>query len=248
MERLDDWLMALASPLLPLQEVPVGPPGQGGYQWAFRETSERALLVGKAVRMISAVRAALILADAGYVTECGTLLRTVQDFRNEIFAVCEGCKSGQPTRAQKEFVQQYFAPVATTAEEFDKQERAKWVTRDELLKSYVRGAPEVGENPDRTRKEFRFQAHGYDKYVHGAYITAMDLYNGATQRFMLSGHESAEYRILCKRMVASLLHDVVAVLCHIAAVEGMPALVEEIALAERELYNSDELIGGSTSG
>jgi hypothetical protein len=42
-------------------------------------------------------------------------------------------------------------------------------------------------NPDRVRKVFRYLAHMYDKYVHGAYITAMELYNGETWRFMVSG-------------------------------------------------------------
>jgi len=49
-ERLDEWLMALASPLLPLQQIPAGPPDAGGFQWRFREQTERALCVGKAVR------------------------------------------------------------------------------------------------------------------------------------------------------------------------------------------------------
>jgi hypothetical protein len=80
MERLDEWVMALASPLLPLGEFPQELNGLKGFRWDFKEKSERALMVGKAVRMASGIRAALILADLGYITECGTILRTVSDF------------------------------------------------------------------------------------------------------------------------------------------------------------------------
>jgi hypothetical protein len=77
MDRLDGWVMALASPLLPLGEFPQELNGLKGFRWDFKEKTERALMVGKAVRMASGIRAALILADLGYVTECGTILRTV---------------------------------------------------------------------------------------------------------------------------------------------------------------------------
>jgi hypothetical protein len=242
-DRLDEWLMALASPLLPLQQVPAGPPDAGGFRWAFRETTERALLVGKAVRLISALRAGLILADAGYVTGCGTILRTVQDFSNEIIAVCEGCKSGTPTTAQKQFVEQYFVPTATTPEEYDKQEQRRFVARDKLLAAHTRWATEVGVDPDRVRQVLRFLAQAYDKYVHGAYITAMELYSGATHRFMLRGHESERYQRVCKQAFASTLHEGLAALCCISEVAGMPALYQEIRQAAQELYRSGETSG-----
>src|SRR5208283_866011 len=182
--RLDEWLMALASPLLPFQQVATPEPVDG-FLWMFREQTERALCVGKAVRMLSAIRAALILADLGYIAECGTILRTVSDFANEIIAVCEGCTRGAPTTAQARFVQQYFTPIAATPDEYDEQERERWVTRDELLSRHVQWATENGGDPIRARKVFRFVAHLYDKFVHGAYITAMELFNPRAQAFML---------------------------------------------------------------
>lgn len=239
-ERLDEWLTALASPLLPLQQIPAGPAGVGGFQWAFREQTERALLVGKAVRMISGIRAALILADMGYVAECGTILRTVSDFANEIISVCEGCIRGAATTAQRRFVQQYFAPIATTPDEYDQQERERWVTRDELLAAHCRWAAETPEDPNHVRKVLRFLAYGYDKFVHGAYITAMELYSGRTHAFMLRGHESEDTRRGYKAAVAGKLHEAVSAIEVMATVAGMPALVSNIHSARMELYNSNE--------
>lgn len=242
-ERLDEWVMALASPLLPLQQIPAGPPEINGFQWAFREQTERAVCVGKAVRMVSGIRVALMLADAGYIAECGTILRTVSDGANEIIAVCEGVRTGAPTTAQKKFVEQYFTPMATNPDEYDRQEKERWVTRDELLAAHSRWATEIKGDPNDLRKVFRYLAHAYDKFVHGAYITAMELYDGRSHKFMLRGVEWDAKKRLYKATVASKLHEVLAALAITAQVSNMPALAQEIGGVAMELYNSVELGG-----
>ena len=241
MDLLDGWVMALASPLLPLQEVLVELHHIRGFRWEFREETERALLVGKAVRMVSGIRVALNLADMGYIAECGTILRTVSDFANEIFSICEGCIKGTPTTAQVRFVRQYFAPMAKTPDEYDAQERERWVTRDELLTAHCRMVAELKGDADYTRKKFRFLAYGYDKFVHGAYITATELYDGRTNKFMLRGHEAVEKKEEYKRATASKLHEVHTALVSMANVANMPALVQIICTNAMELYQSGEL-------
>jgi hypothetical protein len=149
-ERLDEWVMVLASPLLPLGEFPQELNGLKGFRWDFSEKTERALMVGKAVRMASGIRAALILADLGYVTECGTILRTVSDFVTEIISVYEGCTKDDPTRAQKDFLEQYFGNTAQTPDEYDeKQDKDRWVARDKLIAAHVRWASENKQDPAR---------------------------------------------------------------------------------------------------
>jgi hypothetical protein len=246
--ELDEWLSELAAPLVPLKMVPAGPPEDNGFRWAFREESERALVIGKSVRMISAIKAAFILMDQGYVTEAGTLLRTVSDFASEITSITEGVRSGSPTAAQKKFLEQYFAPIPEDPDEYDARKKEQFVTRDQLLSAEYRLAEELWKakvkdspNPDRVRRVVRYLPHMYDKYVHGAYITAMELYNGDTWRFMVSGHESVEYKYLCKTQAASKLHEAIVALCWIAVGMGMTALVEKIQAAQKELYDSGEL-------
>src|SRR6266849_3970738 len=234
MERLDAWLMALASPLLPLKAVRVDLPHTSGYVWEFPEESERALLVGKAVRMISGIRAAFILAELGYISECGALLRMVSDFANEIIAVCEGYMRGAPTKEQQLFVQQYFKPLPKDPDEYE-QEKERWVARDKLLKAHSRWATENSGDQDRVMKLLRYRAHMYDKYVHGAYITSTELYNPISWSFMLSGHESPAVRDEYKRGTASHLHEVITALVCMAESLNMPALREEISSGNFEL-------------
>ena len=100
-------------------------------------------MVGKAVRMASGIRAALILADLGYVTECGTVLRTVSDFVTEVISVYEGCTRDDPTKSQKDFLEQYFGHTPQTADEYDEsEEKHRWVARDKLIAAFVRWASE----------------------------------------------------------------------------------------------------------
>jgi hypothetical protein len=67
-------------------------------------------------------------------------------------------------------------------------------------------------------------AYAYEKFVHGAYITAMELYNGRTYKFMMRGHESEMNRRENKGAVAGKLHEVVTALGLMAWVANMPAL------------------------
>jgi hypothetical protein len=241
--KLDEWLNELAAPLVPLKEVPAGPPGGGGFRWAFREETERALVIGKSVRMVSGIRAAFILVDLGFVTECGTILRTVSDFAAEIFSICEGIRSGKPTQDQKLFVEQYFRPIPEDPDEYDAQKREQFVTRDKVLAAHYRFAAEMkgGTNPERVRKVLRYLAHMYDKYVHGAYITAMELYDGRTWRFMVGGHESLEYRSECKRAAASKLHEALSSLHMVAIGMDILPLARTIEAAAKEIFDSGEL-------
>jgi hypothetical protein len=242
MERLDDWVMALASPFLPLAEVPQELRGLKGFRWDFREKTERALIVGKAVRMASGIRAALLLADLGYITDCGTILRMVSDFVTEVIAIYEGSTRNEPTRAQKDFVEQYFGPTAQTPDEYDEnQEKDRWVARDKLIAAHVRCASEGKQDPDRARKALRFLAHLFDKFVHGSRLSTMELYNGFTHRFMMKGHEFYRSRRDYKRSVASKLHQVLTALFCSACLMQMPALADEIRKAAKELYDSGEL-------
>jgi|GEM_PF-1328187 len=242
LDRLDEWVTALASPLLPPQQVAVELQHISAFQWDFREKTDRAVLIGKSVRLVSGIRVAFLLADLGYIGECGTILRTVSDFSTEIISICEGSKKGTPTTAQAKFIEQYFKHLPKNPDEYDDvQTREKWVARDELFKAHCRWASENNRDPEPLRKALRYLAHMYDKFVHGAYITSMELCDERDNKFMLRGHESPEKREVYKRAVASKLHEAVTALASIAELANMPALVQEICSAGLRLYNSGEL-------
>lgn len=240
-DRLDDWIMDLASTLVPLKKTPLELEHVTGFVYEFREESERALLVGKAVRMGSGIRVAMLLADLGYISECGTILRTVTDFAQEILCICEGIKTGQRTTAHQSFVEQYFMKLPKTPDEHDAAPRIRFVTRDELLGAQYRWAIANKLDGTRVRKVTRFLANMYDKFVHGSYVTAMELYDPQTWKFMLRGHEALEKREEYQRATASKLHHAVTSLAAIAELEKNHRLVDEICRAGLALHASEEL-------
>ena len=71
MEQLDEWTNNLAAPLLPPVENSVMD------RLEFRQNTPEAVMIGKCVRAVSGIHAALALADLGYVVECATILRMV---------------------------------------------------------------------------------------------------------------------------------------------------------------------------
>jgi hypothetical protein len=244
MGMLDEWIVAFAGPLGPPLPIPVKAGTlESGFRWEFREHSERALLVGKAVRCVSGIRASLLLADHGFIEECGSILRTVSDFTYEILSICDGLQTGSPSEEQIKFVKQYFEELTETPEEYANKKRERWVTRDELLKAhYKRFAQSANEDdPEHVRKIIRFLSYAYDKFVHGAYITAMELYDGATSRFMLNGHKYPDKIKEFKFAIASKFHEFLGALATMATVSNMPALGTVIALNDRKLTAAKEL-------
>ena len=240
-DRLDDWISELAAPLLPLKKTPLELEHVTGLIYEFREESERALLVSKAVRMGSGIRVAMLLADLGYISECGSILRIVTDFAQEILCICDGVKTGQRTIAHQSFVKQYFMKLPKTPDEFDTSPRVKFVTRDELLGAQQRWAIANKLDATRIRKVTRFLANMYDKFVHGSYVTAMELYDPRSWKFMLRGHEAPEKRQVYQRATASKLHQAVTALAAIAELERNHRLLDEICRAGLALFNSGEL-------
>jgi len=241
LERLDGWVMELASPLLPLKAVRVDLEHLTGFVWEFREETERALLIGKSVRMVSGVKVAMMLADNGHIAECGTLLRSIADFASEIICICDGVKAGVRTRAHKDFVDQYFMKLPKTPTELEEQPRVDFVSRDKLWAALYRWAMENKTDQTRVRLVMRYLGNMYDKFVHGGYITATELYDPSTWTFLLRGHRSPEKIAEYKRAVASKLHQSVMALASVAEHEVNRPLVDEICRAGLRLHSSGEL-------
>jgi hypothetical protein len=235
--RLDTWLTILAAPFLPLVRVPE----EGGrFHWEFHEKRPETLMIGKAVRMVSGIKASLLLADIGFTTECVSLLRMVSEFSQEIISVAEGLVEGRLTETQRRFIRQYFAPLATSPEEFEESERERYVSREELFKAHYRLGAKAQVDADRLRQLSRFLNYNFDKYVHGAYLTAMELYDGYNNSFVLNGHDAEEPKAAARTAVAGKLHEVIIALDMMGLFSDNVDLRRELAEAIRALDASHE--------
>ena len=183
----------------------------------------------------------MLLAEAGFVTEAGALLRMVSDFATEAFSVIEGELRGKRTTAQQEFIDQFFERELTKPRAASEQGKRRYVSREELIKAHVRLGDEAGFGGERTRDLMRSRNSIYDAYIHGAYVTAMELYHGDRQEFMLRGHEGAGQRWVYQTSTAQVLHEVVYVFALMALVAGNGALHSDVTASLNKLRASGEM-------
>ena len=233
----EPWIAALVAPHLPFQKVPAK---GGSYYWRFRDENAHALLVGKLVRAVTGLRGALVCVDASMTTEAFSLLRMVSDYADEVIAVSEGLVDGKLTKTQQTFVEQYFRPIPETADEHAAQPYERYVTREELMKSHRRLAEKTTGGGAEILKLARYVQKGYDTYVHGGYETAMELFRGDEQRFMLGGHDSPKYICLAYTSIAAKLMPVLVAFEFSAFLHGLDALRTEIKVARKDLDDSGE--------
>jgi hypothetical protein len=197
------------------------PEGEEWLRLEFRLHLPHSVMVGKLVRAVSGFRAALVLAEIGYVAECGALLRMVSDFCTEVSAIgAHLSKGGEPSRAVKDFVEQYFTPRPRTPQEYAAAERTRYISREDLMKADMRLAEGTTVNAEQLRTIHRFLNVTYDAYVHGAYETTMELCDPSTGGFAMRGHPHPAKRDEFIEAAHLKLHEVVVAIELTAAATG----------------------------
>src|ERR1700683_124267 len=117
-----------------------------------------------------------------------------------------------------------------------------WRSLDLLKAHYAEFAKVAGVDPQYLRKILRFLSYGYDKFIHGHNITAMELYDGATNRFMLDGHKYPEKCREFKFGLVAKLREFLGVLVGVAQAFNMDVLAIDIAINDRRLTIAGELL------
>jgi hypothetical protein len=74
-----------------------------------------------------------------------------------------------------------------------------------VIESTLQEFAESGDGePEHLRRVVRFLSYGFDKFVHGAYITAMELYDGEAGRGLLATRDHAFSSNICATKQSSL--------------------------------------------
>lgn len=245
-EQLDGWVNALAAPLMPPRVVPEG---EDRLRFEFREHIPHSVMIGKLVRAVSGLRAALLLAEVGHITECASVLRMVSDFCTEISAIGEAVnRGGDQPRAVRDFVNQYFTPKPRTVAEYVAAERTRYVSREELMKADIRLAEGTTVNGEELRSVHQFINMTYDAYVHGAYETTMELCDPRRGIFAMRGHPAEEKRQEFVEAVFLKMHEVVVAVEFTAAVTAHADVFRAARDARHVMDASEPWIRQNTEG
>lgn len=186
----------------------------------------RVLQVLKCVRIVSGLNAAVVLLRSGYTTEVGVLFRTIDDAIDEIVFVQDGVENAE-TSDHRRFVEQFFTFETRTGEEMvaDTTQRSQ-VPRRRI--QAAQGRILNPENPHRMRQLARAVDNVYSGFVHNSYQSAMELYEGSTERFRVRGMWDTPRIPVYRKELANYTHRALNTLSEVAFHLGLTDVFQRL--------------------
>ena len=163
--------------------------------WRFPNEGPLELALVKLARVTSGLNAIAVLLEKCYTVEAMALIRTVDDFVDEVTFVLEAVNRDSPTKPQAAFLKGFFEEVVRKPEEMLEDRRGPdRVKKRQIQASQGRYLDE--SNPDAVRRKTRAIDETFNGYVHGGYPHSMELWKGDAHGnggFMLQGTVGAQY-------------------------------------------------------
>lgn len=183
-----ETVIDILSNILPAPKLHVSAEGRG---FRYENPDVRHFCLLKAVRVVSALNAAIELARRGYVQELATLMRVVEGSRKHIEYVTE-VDDGEQHRANvAKYLREFFDDTVRDPEAEIKgvliRER---IINEQLGRTLDRLAAESGEDMTSrvpAAKLYHRSSRAFSFYVHARYPETMDLYGGRPGRWHLRG-------------------------------------------------------------
>lgn len=168
----------------------------------------------KAVRSVSALNAAVVLARTGFNQEVCVLIRTIIECNSQIEYILSGYKNGQVGEKQKKHVDAFFAdaervrPPASTGPSIRQKDIHKEVGR--TLEPF-----DPRHDKERSPAELMSSAYiAFSNYVHARYPEIMDMYGGRPACFHMNGTSGSPKDSESIEMLADFTNSVSLVLAH----------------------------------
>lgn len=207
----------------------------------FAVEGHKQVEICKAVRIVSGLTAALLLADRGLLVEAASLLRGINDFASEIIFLYEGAPPRQFTAAHREFVAAFFAPIPRTIDELHSSENQRWQNRGAIQNAHDRLAQATrGVDTKELRDWAKLLAGMENSFVHGGYRETMSMYDESSGTFDTTGVLSRYSRALLVRNIAQKVYFSMIAFWFMAMERQLPDLVDRIGRTQAILERSAE--------
>jgi hypothetical protein len=216
-------------------------------RFKYPKPSPQVLIVLKTVRVVSGLNALTSLLQFGQTVEMAVIIRTVDDFLDEIMFVEEVVQTGKPTTDQQRFIDQFFAEDDFSVEQMTATDakRPRGVPRKSIQASQGRVlGPFAHKGPDRVRRMAKTIDAAYSGHVHGSYMSAMELYQGGDgEGFMLRGTLGSPHIKTYLEEVARYVHRTLNTFAGIAHGFGLRVLAERLLRVRRSMEESASFRG-----
>lgn len=201
--------------------------------WQYETASIDVVVLCKAVRISSGLNAANALLNAGFIAEAGVLLRTIDDYIDEITFLTETVESGEASASHERFVAAFFAErIMSQVELLEQEKMESYVPKKKIRASQARQLSK--DDPDHVRKVTSVIDRTLDGFVHGHYPTAMELYDGRVLRFSLRGMPGTRNQDVMSRHLAHYIYRALAVLGVYTSFRGMREVSESTTRAAKK--------------
>ena len=155
----------------------------------FRHREQSIILAAylKAVRIVSALNASLVLLEHGFIEELGVLFRTIDEFLADMVFLLSPQADGGVDKDQIKFLDDFYQEEFSDPKNpFMSEQKRNRVPRRKVYAALGKITGDI-VNPSDGAELHRTLSQAMSGFVHGAYPHIMELYGGNPPHFHLNG-------------------------------------------------------------
>lgn len=156
---------------------PARVPWKSGFYYRYEQKDPKTLVVQKLNRIVTGVKAALLLARSGLYQEVGVMFRILDEFGEDVIFISEAVRTGQLTELQQQVLDEFFQPEFDNPNPLLATQKRHRVPRDRIQAAIGRLSHHP-MNPSDAQSVSRTISKAYSGYVHGASERILETYNG----------------------------------------------------------------------
>lgn len=173
-------------------DKPTQRPYRGEIVFRYAEEGVKQAVVQKLARMITGLRAALVLLEAGFFQEVGVLQRVLGDLDEEVQFLCYALFRDEMTDLHERFLKGFYTEVFvdTEAEVPSVQTKIPKVNRKNIREYLEEAGAELAgspEDPSRLKSLGHQISTMYSGFVHGSSSHIMTMFGGPEMVYQLHG-------------------------------------------------------------
>lgn len=157
----------------------------GGFVFRYIEQTIHQAIILKLVRVVSGLRAALLLLEHGFVQEQAVHHRIIDELNEDILFLGYGIASGEVTPLHKRFLKAFYEEEFDSDNPIISTQKRDMIPRKKI-RAYLAKIEGVS-NPSDTAEVLRTISKTYSGFVHAASTHILEMYGGDPPRFHLSG-------------------------------------------------------------
>ncbi len=158
-----------------------------GPVYRCQEKDIYAAVVLKLARVLSLVRAALLLCSRGYVQEQAIISRTIDETNEDILFLTHATTNGEITELHERYLEAFWEEEIDDSGEILKSAQKRPMIPRQKIHAYLARIEGPDLDPSTRQQVTRSISKTFSGFVHGAAPQIMDLYYGDPPKFHTHG-------------------------------------------------------------